>query len=131
MSPAYMARATMEGVTLGLAYGLQRMRSLGISPTEIRLTGGGSKSGIWRQICADVFGCRVVTLAESEGAAFGSAIQALATETGKSVNACSNELVRLNAEETTEPQKTSGFDYAAALQKQISLTSALVERGLL
>ena len=42
------------------------------------LTGGGSKSAIWRQICADVFGCRVVTLAESEGAALGAAIQALA-----------------------------------------------------
>jgi len=29
MTPAHMARATMEGVTLGLAYGLERMRSLG------------------------------------------------------------------------------------------------------
>src|SRR5277367_2734868 len=104
MNPAHMARATMEGVTLGLLYGLHRMRTLGITPTEIRLTGGGSKSAIWRQICADVFGCRVVTLAEAEGAALGAAIQALAAaETKKSINEWSNELVQINPSDTTEP----------------------------
>jgi xylulokinase len=76
MEPASIARATMEGVTLGLGYGLNRFRSLGIQPTEIRLTGGGSKSGIWRQICADVFGVPIVCLESSEGAALGAAIQA-------------------------------------------------------
>jgi xylulokinase len=132
MTPAHMARATMEGVTLGLLYGLHRMRTLGIAPTEIRLTGGGSKSAIWRQICADVFGCRVVTLAESEGAALGSAIQALAAaEPVKSIAAWSNQLVQLNSAETTEPQKDLGHDYFGAMEKQVSLTSALSERGFL
>jgi len=132
MTPAHLARATMEGVTLGLAYGLQRMRTLGLAPTEIRLTGGGSKSAVWRQICADVFGCRVVTLAEAEGAALGAAIQALAaTETGKSVNELSNELVQLNPHDTAEPAHRPLFDYSAALQKQAALTAALAERGFL
>jgi xylulokinase len=132
MSPAHLARATMEGVTMGLAYGLQRLRSLGISPTEIRLTGGGSKSTIWRQICADVFNCKVVTLAEAEGAALGSAIQALAAvQTGKSINDWANALVQVNANDAAEPQKNSGFDYAAAIQKQISLTRALAGQGFL
>jgi xylulokinase len=132
MTPAHMARATMEGVTLGLLYGLHRMRTPGIAPTEIRLTGGGSKSAIWRQICADVFGCRVVTLVESEGAAFGSAIQALAAADGtRTVNEWSNALVQVNPADTTEPQKHPDFDYFGAMEKQISLTSALVERGFL
>jgi xylulokinase len=132
MTPAHMARATMEGVTLGLAYGLHRMRTLGITPTEIRLTGGGSKSAIWRQICADVFGCRVVTLAESEGAALGGAIQALAVaDTSKSLAAWSNALVKVNDSDTTEPTTPTPFDYFGALEKVISLTSALSERGFL
>ena len=66
---------TMEGVTLGLAYGLNRFRELGIQPTEIRLTGGGSKSAVWRQIAADIFGVPTVCLASAEGAALGAAIQ--------------------------------------------------------
>ena len=132
MSPAHIARATMEGVTLGLAYGLQRMRTLGITPTEIRLTGGGSKSALWRQICADVFQCRVVTLAESEGAALGGAIQALAClETKKTVNQWSTEIAQVIESEAAEPNPKLGFDYIAALQKQVNLTSALAERGML
>jgi xylulokinase len=132
MTPGHMARATMEGATLGLAYGLMRLRTLGISPTEIRLTGGGSKSAVWRQICADIFACPVTTLAEPEGAALGAAIQALAAvQTEKTVNEWSDSLVQVNAADTIEPQKDLSFDYAAALQKHIALTRALAGDGFL
>jgi xylulokinase len=132
MTPAHMARATMEGVTLGLLYGLHRMRTLGISPTEIRLTGGGGKSAIWRQICADVFGCRVVTLVESEGAALGAAIQALAAaETKKSIAEWSNQIVQVNPSDTTLPTTPPDFDDFGAMEKQVSLTGALFDRGFL
>lgn len=76
---AHMARAAMEGVTLGMNYGLNRMRELGIKPKEIRLTGGGSKNRAWRQIAADIFDTEVVCLEIDEGAAYGSALQALWT----------------------------------------------------
>jgi len=78
LTPAHMARAAMEGITLGMAYGLRRMENLGLQPSEIRLTGGGSKSPVWRQILADIFGYPVVTMQCAEGAALGAAIQALA-----------------------------------------------------
>jgi len=65
----------MEGVTLGLGYGLNRFRELGIQPTEIRLTGGGSQSAVWRQIAADIFGVPTICLASAEGAALGAALQ--------------------------------------------------------
>jgi xylulokinase len=130
MKPAHLMRATMEGVTLGLAYGLDGLRQLGIVPTEIRLTGGGSKSAVWRQICADIFACRVVTLAEAEGAALGAAIQALAAvETKKSIREWANEIVRVVAAEAVEPQKD--FDYAAALARQGAITRALADDDLL
>jgi xylulokinase len=132
LKPALMARSVMEGVTLGLAYGLERMRELGIVPTEIRLTGGGSKSAVWRQICADIFNCRVVTLAEAEGAALGAAIQALAAvQTEKSVQDWSANSVRLNANEAAEPRGGLGFDYAAARQKHTSLTRTLTRHQFL
>ncbi|MFV0337921.1 MAG: xylulokinase [Chthoniobacterales bacterium] len=72
----HLARAAAEGVTLGLGYGLSRFRELGVKATEIRLTGGGSNSPAWRQICASVFNTPVVCLKRSEGAALGAAIQA-------------------------------------------------------
>jgi xylulokinase len=73
----HFARAAMEGTTLGLNYGLNRLRELGINPTEIRATGGGAKSAVWRQIMADVFNAEVVCVANEEGAAVGAAVQAL------------------------------------------------------
>jgi len=74
---SHMARAAMEGVTLGMNYGLNRMIELGIKPEEIRLTGGGSKNKAWRKIAADVFGAQVVCLEIDEGAAYGAALQAM------------------------------------------------------
>ncbi|OAM87435.1 xylulokinase [Termitidicoccus mucosus] len=75
LNPAYLARAAMEGVTLNLNHGLRRLMALGIRPREIRLTGGGAKSGFWRQLMADIFDVPVVAMKEDEGAALGAALQ--------------------------------------------------------
>lgn len=124
-TPAHLARAVMEGATLGLAYGLQRLRSLGVTPSEIRLTGGGSKSAVWRQLCADIFGCRVVTLKSAEGAALGGAIQALAlVRTEKSVAQWADHFAQPNEAEAVTPQER-GFDYARLLEKQTRLMRVL------
>lgn len=71
-----LARAAMEGVTLGMNYGLRRLHALGVKAKEIRVTGGGAKSAVWRQIMADGFGVPVVGMVEEEGAALGGALQA-------------------------------------------------------
>jgi xylulokinase len=73
----HLARAAMEGPTLALNYGLNRMRQLGLRPCDIRATGGGAKSAVWRQIVADVFNAPVVCLNQEEGAAYGAALQAM------------------------------------------------------
>jgi xylulokinase len=71
-----LARAAMEGVTLNMNYGLRRLAALGLKPREIRVTGGGARSAVWRQLMADVFGVPVVAMVEDEGAALGGALQA-------------------------------------------------------
>ncbi|MDO8541111.1 MAG: xylulokinase [Opitutaceae bacterium] len=71
-----MARAAMEGVTMGMNYGLRRLATLGVRAKEIRVTGGGAKSAAWRQLMADIFGVPVVAMVEDEGAALGGALQA-------------------------------------------------------
>jgi xylulokinase len=76
LKQGYIARAAMEGTTLGMNYGLRRLASLGVRPKEIRLTGGGARSPLWRQIAADAFGVSVVAMKEDESAALGAALQA-------------------------------------------------------
>ena len=72
----HIARAAMEGATMGMNYGLRRLATLGVKAKEIRVTGGGAKSPVWRQLMADIFGVPVVAMVEDEGAALGGALQA-------------------------------------------------------
>lgn len=72
-----ICRAAMEGAIMSMNYGLDRLRKQGITPTQIRLTGGGAKNALWRQICADIFNAECVTMKSEEAAALGGAIQAL------------------------------------------------------
>ncbi len=46
------------------------------SVAQVRITGGGAKSPIWRQILADIFGVELVTVNAEEGAAYGAALLA-------------------------------------------------------
>jgi xylulokinase len=129
-TPGHFARATMEGVTLGMAYGLERLGALGVVPREIRLTGGGSRSKLWRQVCADIFGAPVVTMVCSEGAALGAAIQALAVaETGKSVADWATQLAEPQDNERAEPDPGCVSLYRELLARQTKLTRDLARDG--
>jgi xylulokinase len=67
----------LEGVAFGLRDALELMRAAGLAaPEEIRVTGGGSRSRLWRQILADVLGAPVLTTSTAEGAAQGAAMLA-------------------------------------------------------
>ncbi len=124
MTPAHLARAAMEGVTLGMAYGLRRMESLGLKPTEIRLTGGGSRSAVWRQMLADIFGYPVVTMESSEGAALGAAIQALASaDKSRTLEEWAISCSPVAAGSRLEPR--SDFNYSERLAKQNTLRQQL------
>lgn len=75
----HILRATVEGATFGLKFGIDELASLGIEAAEIVLTGGGANSRVWQQIVADVTNRPVILLAHNEGAVFGAALQALWT----------------------------------------------------
>ncbi len=126
-SMEHQARAAMEGVTMGMNYGLRRLAELGVKPTQIRATGGGAKSKAWRQIMADVFNAEVVTLKVSEGAAYGAALQALwcwRREKGEKVTIqeLADNFIELNREETAHPDRKNAAIYEEwqALQNELS-----------
>jgi xylulokinase len=77
LRPGHLYRAALEGTSLNLAWGVDRLRALGVQLGEVRLVGGAAKNSLWRQILADVLGVPVVPLVEAESAALGAAIQAL------------------------------------------------------
>ena len=66
----------MEGVVYALRDSLDIIKSLGVPVKQIRVSGGGSKNPLWKQMQADVFGQKVVTLNAEQGPAYGVALLA-------------------------------------------------------
>lgn len=73
---AHATRAVLEGVAFGLRDSLEILQAMGVPLRELRLTGGGAKSPLWRAILASVFGQSVQTLQAEEGPAYGVALLA-------------------------------------------------------
>jgi len=126
----HFARAAMEGVTMGMNYGLRRLGELGVKPTQIRATGGGAKSKGWRQIMADVFNAEVVTLKVSEGAAYGAALQAywcwrLQKGERLSIYEVTSKFVELNPSETATPDSKNVAIYRDLQNLQDDMSAAL------
>jgi len=74
---AHMTRAVLEGVAFGIKDSFRLILQAGLGSIEqVRISGGGAKSVLWRQIMADVLGVELVTVNTTEGAAFGAALLA-------------------------------------------------------
>ena len=73
----HLTRAVLEGVAFGLRDGLDLMIAAGTPvPDQIRASGGGTESPLWRQILADVLGAEIATVSTTEGAAYGAGVLA-------------------------------------------------------
>ena len=101
----HLTRAVLEGVSFGLRDSFELMKSVGLENiSQVRVTGGGARSPLWRQILADVFGAEIVTVNTEEGAAYGAALLA-ATGSGAfgSVEAACDETIEITG--STQPGK--------------------------
>lgn len=73
---SHMTRSILEGVAFGLRDSLELIKALNIPVNEARVSGGGAKSRLWRQILADIFNVRIDMINATEGPSFGAAIMA-------------------------------------------------------
>lgn len=71
-----MTRAVLEGVCFGLRDSFEILRELGVPIKEVRVSGGGARSVLWRQTLADILNTKVVMINSQEGPAYGAAILA-------------------------------------------------------
>ena len=73
----HMTRAVLEGVSYGLRDSFELMKAAGLGAIhQVRISGGGARSALWRQILADVLQAELVTVNTAEGAAYGAGLLA-------------------------------------------------------
>ncbi len=69
-----IARSVMEGVTLEMKDIVEGQKAAGVEIEKYRVTGGATKSNLWNQIQANVYGKPIQLLQVSEVTALGAAI---------------------------------------------------------
>jgi xylulokinase len=98
----HMTRAVMEGVIFSLRDSLEIMRNLGVPIEDVRATGGGARSDLWRQLQADIYATPIRRTVADEGPAYGAALLAgVASDTYADVEEATS-VVELR-QEITEP----------------------------
>jgi xylulokinase len=134
----HLTRAVMEGVAYGLRDSLELIRDLGLSVHQVRASGGGARSPLWRQILADLFGSEIVTVNVTEGAAFGAALLAgVGAGVYATVSAACQAAIRLVDHLTPGPAMAVYADYYPryralypALAPQFEAMAAIVSSHL-
>ena len=121
---ADLIRALLEGVSYSQKDCLNVIEGMGVRLESVRVSGGGARSPFWRQMLADVFNKRVVTLETQEGSAYGAALLALvATETYGSVSEVCKAAI--HEVESVKPDRHAVNIYAAGHKIYGSLYPAL------
>jgi xylulokinase len=74
---AHLTRAVLEGVAFSMKDCMMLFADAGLAAlTQVRVSGGGAKSALWRKILASVLGVEMVRVNSTEGAAYGAALLA-------------------------------------------------------
>jgi len=120
----HLVRSVLEGVAFSLKDCFAILREQGLSIDQVRATGGGAKSPLWRQIIADVLDVELVTTSAQEGPAFGAALLAgVASGVYRSIQQACAQTVR--PLERTRPDPVHVGVYAQAYETYRALYPAL------
>jgi len=135
----HVVRAILEGVAFSLRDSFSIFSELAIPVERIVVGGGGARSGVWRQIQADVYGRSVQTVAADEGAAFGAALLAgVGAGIWTSVDQACETVVRPADAITPRPEAVAVMDERYAEYRRVypglrmisAAPAAVVERSV-
>jgi xylulokinase len=117
---AHLIRSLLEGATFAMRDSLELIREMGVTIEQVRLSGGGARNALWKQIQADIYGCIVYTLNSTEGPAFGAALLAqVGTGRFKSVPEACDATIRPVDATRFEPKAKAYYDRAFPVYRQL------------
>jgi xylulokinase len=129
---AHLTRAVLEGVAFGLRDGFELIReATRVETRQVRVSGGGARSALWRQILADVLDAELVTVNTSEGAAYGAALLAgVGTGVWPDVDAACGSAVRLTGTTNSQRDAVAAYDALYGTYGQLYPALREISHGL-
>jgi len=125
-----LLRAVMEGVVYSLKDCFEIIKEMGVDVKEVRASGGGGKSKLWRQMQSDVFGTEITTINSSEGPALGVALLAgVGTGVYSSVPEACDSVIKVVTKQSPDMKANAQYQKVYGLYKQLykSLSSDFKE----
>jgi xylulokinase len=124
--PGHLYRAVLEAVALEYGIYLRSLQDLFGAGTvsEVRVTGGGEKSGVWNRIKADTLGVPIVQVMGAGGAPLGSALLAgHGVGLLKDIDATAGQWIRTGT--VTEPDARRAAGCRERIERYASLLEAI------
>jgi xylulokinase len=117
---AHLIRSVLEGATFAMRDSLELIREMGVAIEQVRVSGGGARNALWKQIQADIYGCDVHTLNSTEGPAFGVALLAQVGTGGfRSVPEACDATIRTVESTPVDAKAKTYYDRAYAIYRQL------------
>ncbi len=117
---AHLIRSVLEGSTYAMRDSLELIREMGVAISQIRVSGGGARNALWRQIQADIYGHDVHTLNSTEGPAFGVALLAQVGTGGfATVPEACDATIRLDERTSVDLTAKAYYDRGYVLYRQL------------
>jgi xylulokinase len=106
----HFTRSILEGVAFGLRDSFEIFNELGIPVYQVRISGGGARSELWRQIIADILGVELVTINVTEGAAYGAAIlSSVGAKFYSSVEEATEKMIKITGRTSPNMEKNNFY----------------------
>ena len=118
-SKSHITRATIEGVCYRMNSILQALEQLAGPAREIRLSGSFTRSTIWSQVLADVFGRQLNVPNINEGAAFGAAVLGVVSAGALESIADTADLITVAQTFQPEPEAAARYGRLYAIYEQV------------
>jgi xylulokinase len=117
----HMTRALLEGVSFGLKDSFTLIQNAGLGEIQqVRASGGGTKSKLWRQILASVLEAELVTVNTTEGAAFGAALLAgVGAKAWPDVLSACKESVKITGSTIPDPAQVKIYRKSYSLYRDL------------
>jgi len=130
----HLTRAVLEGVAFGLKDSFTLIQNAGLGAiSQVRASGGGTKSALWRQILASVLEAEVVTVNTTEGASYGAALLA-AVGAGQyvSVGAACETAIQVTGRTVPDAAQVGAYRRAYPVYRGLypALASSFVKMGI-
>ncbi|NOZ26931.1 MAG: xylulokinase [Chloroflexi bacterium] len=113
-------RSILEGVAYSLRDSFEILREMEVPIEQVRASGGGARSDLWRQIQADVYDTELVTINATEGPAYGAALLAgVGTGVWPTVPAACDATIKITGRTAPDADRVKVYDAYYAIYRSL------------